>query len=60
MKFTQKHEELLKTEGTTLLECQKLKNKDEWIAKHLLSYICGEGTPEQEELAEDLVTMITG
>lgn len=61
MKFTEKHAEILKAEGTTLTQVQSLDSdsKNKFISDHLLPYVCGDGTPEQEELAEDIITMVT-
>jgi len=47
--------------GHRLSEIRKLPSyeKDHFIADHLLPYICGDGTAEEEELAEGIIDAVT-
>ena len=61
MKFTKKHEQMLEKAGKTLREIQLMEEDEasEFMKKYLLPYVCGGGTKEEEDIAEDLITMIT-
>ena len=61
MTYEKKHEDFLDKLGYKLFELISMsaEDKNHFIAENLVSYICGDGTPEEEDIAEDIITMIT-
>ena len=61
MRFERRHQNLLDKLGASLMDLQGMgpKQKNRFIAENLVSYICGDGSKEEEEAADDIITMIT-
>ena len=61
VKYTKEHEAFLKKIGVTLDELCSLSDEEgeRFICEILVPYVCGEGTKREENIADDIISMMT-